>query len=73
MKNLSLSIANKDATIGIVGLGYVGLPLAIQFLNNGFNVIGYDVDSAKVKLLEKGGKLHKPYRIQPNNGLCIQR
>ena len=54
MKSLSLSITNKDATIGIVGLGYVGLPLAIQFLNNGFNVIGYDVDSAKVKLLEKG-------------------
>ena len=52
MKNLTSLITKKDATIGVIGLGYVGLPLAIQFLNKGFNVIGYDVDNTKVGLLE---------------------
>jgi UDP-N-acetyl-D-glucosamine dehydrogenase len=41
-------------TVAIVGLGYVGLPLAIQFTNAGLNVIGVDVDPRKIETLEKG-------------------
>ena len=42
------------STIAIIGLGYVGLPLAIQFANAGLNVIGVDVDPRKIETLEKG-------------------
>ena len=42
------------ATIGIVGLGYVGLPLARAVHDAGYGVIGYDVDDTKVRCLERG-------------------
>ena len=35
----------KEATIGIIGLGYVGLPLLIRYLDEGYRVIGFDIDS----------------------------
>ena len=44
-------IENKESTIGIIGLGYVGLPLAIRFSEEGFKVIGFDIDDSKVNLL----------------------
>ncbi len=47
-------IADKTATVGIVGLGYVGLPLADAFLQAGLPVLGFDVDQAKVDKLERG-------------------
>ncbi len=47
-------IRNKQARIGIVGLGYVGLPLAIRFLEEGFQVVGFDTDPKKVDLLLEG-------------------
>ncbi len=47
-------IQNKTAKIGIVGLGYVGLPLIRAFANAGFNTIGYDVDQKKVTKLLAG-------------------
>ncbi|MEO7965570.1 MAG: NAD(P)-binding domain-containing protein, partial [Gemmatimonadaceae bacterium] len=44
MKEQLLSkISDRTAVIGIVGLGYVGLPLAMEFAKAGFKVIGYDV------------------------------
>ena len=44
-----LNLINKKKTIvGIFGLGYIGLPRAIQFLNAGFNVIGFDRDKNKI-------------------------
>ena len=50
---LLAAIENKTAVIGIVGLGYVGLPLVQAFMNAGFRTMGYDVDQSKVdKLLE---------------------
>jgi len=42
------------ATIGVVGLGYVGLPLAVVLGEAGYQVIGLDVDPAKIKLLRDG-------------------
>ena len=47
-------IENKEARLGVIGLGYVGLPLAIEFARAGFHVIGYDVDKAKVAELNAG-------------------
>ena len=47
-------INNKEANIGIIGLGYVGLPLAIEFAKAGFNVSGIDVDDKKIAAINKG-------------------
>jgi len=53
-KNLPAKIKNHSATIGIIGLGYVGLPLVIRFAEENFNVIGFDIDEDKVKTLNRG-------------------
>lgn len=47
-------IHNKSAVVAIVGLGYVGLPLAVAFGEVGYQVVGVDVDEAKVAAIERG-------------------
>jgi UDP-N-acetyl-D-glucosamine dehydrogenase len=47
-------IRDRQARIGIIGLGYVGLPLAVEFAKAGFAVTGFDVDVAKVTSINKG-------------------
>ena len=47
-------INKKKAIIGIFGMGYIGLPRAIQFLNAGFKTIGFDIDKKKIEKLKKG-------------------
>lgn len=47
-------IKDCKAKVGVIGLGYVGLPLVIEFCRAGFNVTGFDVDPRKVDLLKKG-------------------
>jgi len=47
-------IEGNSAIIGIVGLGYVGLPLALEYALKGFKVIGFDVDQAKIPFIERG-------------------
>ena len=54
MKSLKTKIKNHKSTIGVIGLGYVGLPLAIRFSEEGFKTIGFDIDEEKVKLLNSG-------------------
>jgi len=44
----------REAVVGIIGLGYVGLPLAIEFAKAGFPVIGFDLDQSKVDAIEAG-------------------
>lgn len=52
--NLIEKIKSKNARIGIIGLGYVGLPLVIEFCKAGFHVTGFDIDNEKVELLKQG-------------------
>ena len=40
--------------LGVVGLGYVGLPLAVEAANSGLNVIGYDINSERVEMINNG-------------------
>jgi UDP-N-acetyl-D-glucosamine dehydrogenase len=47
-------IASKQAVIGVVGLGYVGLPIVIRYSDVGFRVIGFDIDPGKVEKLNQG-------------------
>ena len=51
---LADKIADRTAIVGIIGLGYVGLPLAIAFAERGFPVLGFDVDQAKIEALARG-------------------
>jgi UDP-N-acetyl-D-glucosamine dehydrogenase len=47
-------IQNRSARVGVIGLGYVGLPLAVEFARAGFTVTGFDVDARKVDEINAG-------------------
>lgn len=71
-QELLSKIHSKSAVIGIIGMGYVGLPLALTFAEKEFNVIGFDIDEKKIPLLNKGESYikHIPSsRIQLARGL----
>jgi UDP-N-acetyl-D-glucosamine dehydrogenase len=53
-QNLLTRIEKRQAVVGIIGLGYVGLPLARTFIQGGFSVLGFDIDAHKVAQLERG-------------------
>lgn len=48
------SIDARSATVGIIGLGYVGIPLALSFIEHGFRVVGFDIDPVKIETLNSG-------------------
>lgn len=52
--NLREKISNKSAKIGVIGLGYVGLPLSFEYAQAGFHVIGIDNDMKKINALREG-------------------
>jgi UDP-N-acetyl-D-glucosamine dehydrogenase len=52
--NLLTKIQNKSALVGIIGMGYVGLPLGLTFAAKKNNVLGFDLDERKISLLNKG-------------------
>src|SRR5437667_5935045 len=52
--DLIAKIKAHEARVGIVGLGYVGLPLVLRFAEEHFPVLGFDVDPAKVRKLQAG-------------------
>ncbi len=54
MQELLRKIQARDAVCGVIGLGYVGLPLARRFSEAGFRVLGFDVDAKKVEALAAG-------------------
>jgi 3-hydroxyacyl-CoA dehydrogenase len=53
-EQLLQKIASKSARVGVIGLGYVGLPLALLFEESGFPVIGFDIDPKKPEALNRG-------------------
>lgn len=60
MKEKLLSrIAERKITVGVVGLGYVGLPLAVEKAKAGFRTIGFDVQEEKVKQVNAGHKYRR--------------
>jgi UDP-N-acetyl-D-glucosamine dehydrogenase len=53
-KRLEKKIKNRTAVVGVIGMGYVGLPLAVELAKERFKVIGIDISTAKVKLVNSG-------------------
>ncbi len=54
LQKLRDRLGGHTATVGIIGLGYVGLPQALAFAEAGFGVLGFDIDSAKTEMLARG-------------------
>ena len=53
-EKLLKKIANREIKVGVVGLGYVGLPLAVEKAKAGFRTIGFDVQAQKVEMVNQG-------------------
>jgi UDP-N-acetyl-D-glucosamine dehydrogenase len=53
--SLTTKLENRTAKIGVIGLGYVGLPLVLLFSEQDFRVTGFDVDAKKVDIIKRGG------------------
>ncbi|OGQ94196.1 MAG: UDP-N-acetyl-D-glucosamine dehydrogenase [Deltaproteobacteria bacterium RIFOXYD12_FULL_57_12] len=64
LQYLEDKIARRDVLVGIVGLGYVGLPLSLTFLRKGIRVLGFDLDEGKIKKLRAGESYIK--HIEPS-------
>ncbi len=62
--SLENKISKREARIGIVGLGYVGLPLIKTFLSKGFEVLGFDIDEKKVEMLNQGKSYIKHFTAE---------
>ncbi|MFQ5349855.1 MAG: nucleotide sugar dehydrogenase [Thermoanaerobaculia bacterium] len=54
LENLLARTRERRALVGVLGLGYVGLPLSLAFARAGFRVLGYDIDPRKIEALERG-------------------
>ncbi|MBI5074969.1 MAG: nucleotide sugar dehydrogenase [Nitrospirae bacterium] len=63
-------IKNNKARIGVIGLGYVGLPLIIEFCRAGFKVTGFDIDQKKIDLLNKGRSYIKHIPSETIAAIC---
>ena len=63
-EQLLAKLADKSAVIGIYGLGYVGLPLALRFTEVGYPVLGFDIDKTKVEALTQGRSYIEHIRLQ---------
>jgi UDP-N-acetyl-D-glucosamine dehydrogenase len=59
MSQWKKKIENKKVVVGVLGLGYVGLPLAREFASAGLKVIGFDIDQKKVRILNSGRSIIK--------------
>jgi UDP-N-acetyl-D-glucosamine dehydrogenase len=64
-------IRSKDARVGVIGLGYVGLPLAVEFARAGFHVTGFDTDASKTTSI-KAGKSYIPDVPDADLAACVK-
>src|SRR5712675_3169747 len=53
--SLTTKLENRSAKVGVIGLGYVGLPLVLLFSEQDFRITGFDIDSKKVDVITRGG------------------
>jgi len=72
MQELLKRIEQKDFTVGVVGLGYVGLPLAVEFGNAGIRTIGIDVNEARVAQLNRGENYIQDVKDEEQNILVVK-
>src|ERR1700728_21717 len=63
-------VESRELRVGVIGLGYVGLPLVLLFSQEGFRVTGFDIDAAKVDRLNAGESYI--HRIDPQQIKCAQ-
>ncbi|MGA7877705.1 MAG: NAD(P)-binding domain-containing protein, partial [Desulfoferrobacter sp.] len=73
MSELFDKIKSKQATVGVIGLGYVGLPLIIRFGQAGFPLIGFDIDTRKINALLHGDSYIKHIPIEPISKFLQQK
>jgi len=71
VEQIKTKIQQRHARVGIIGLGYVGLPLALLYSEQKFKVTGFDIDTRKVETLAKGGSYI--YRIAPEEIQAAQK
>ena len=74
--NLEKALIERKAQIGVIGLGYVGLPLSLCFTNEGYNTVGFDTDKLKIKKLSSGQSYIKhisneKIKVAVNNNFII--
>jgi len=70
LQNLSAKVQSKECIVGIYGLGYVGLPLAVCFANAGIKVIGFDIDQKKItQINDKGSYISSVSSEQLSNAI----
>ena len=58
-ESILLCLADRKAVIGVVGLGYVGLPLALRYAEAGYSILGFDIDPDKPHLLAQGRSYYR--------------
>ncbi len=63
-------LKSKNATVGIIGLGYVGLPLTLQYIRAGYRVVGFDVDPEKIAALQEERSYIEHVDISGMKELC---
>ncbi len=67
--DLNTKLENRTATISVLGLGYVGLPLAVEFAKAGFPVIGIDVDEDRLHKIMTGALVSSDVDAHTLSGL----
>ncbi len=73
LARLATKLADKSFTLGVIGLGYVGLPLSLTFLRKGIKVIGFDLDPMKIAKIEKGQSYIKHIPPEELAGFVAQK
>jgi UDP-N-acetyl-D-glucosamine dehydrogenase len=73
MESLRRRFITRDATIGVIGLGYVGLPLVDALATRGFNVVGFDIDAEKVATLNSGRSIIRHIPNETIAGMIAKR
>jgi len=73
LATLAAKLSDKSFTLGVIGLGYVGLPLSLTFLRKGIKVLGYDLDPIKIAKIEQGQSYIKHIPTEELGGFVAQK